>query len=395
MNERRLTRWVLALAALVATLLSAATARADGRLVATCTNIELFKPVAAYSWMGDSQAKPQVIVSRQDTCLNAVLYAPPEGVRTGTEPGIVIVQGAGGDSSELGWAGRYLAGHGYVALVIVQRDQGGSEMIAPEVPALFVDPAALLDGGERLTQVFPGLPPAFNMDNAVDAAESGIDFLLSSANPFPVDASRIGAAGHSEGARGVSAAQDLDGGPGGRIQAIVAFDNLTADWSGDEGVCSGGQPQSAVTGGQIPFSSYPITPRVPAMGQACDSGSTTLPPDAKEFAFGKWKAAGLPTAELVFAGWNHFAWANVPPPAANSNLDIEHQIASYYAGAWFDAYLRGDSTGITRLLADQLSGLDAANGSKKVDLLSTYFRSGVYLPDRGVTDCDDFRAGCP
>jgi len=379
------------IASMVAALVAAASlARADARLL-PCKNLELFKPVAAYGWMGESRAEPKVIVSRQDTCLNAVVYAPADGARTGSEPGIVIVQGAGGDSSELGWAGRYLAGHGYVALVIVQRDQGGSEMIAPEPPALFVDPAALVGGDERLTQVFPGMPPAFNMDNAVDAAVSGIDFLLSDANPFAINPARIGAAGHSEGARGVSAAQDVDE----RIRAIVAFDNLTADWSGDEGVCSGGQPQSALTGGQIPFSSYPITPRVPAMGQACDTGSATLPPGAKKFAFSKWKEAGLPTAELAFAGWNHFAWANVPPAAENSNLDVEHQVASYYAGAWFDAYLRGDPTGITRLLADELTGLDGANGKTKVELLSTYFRSAVYLPDGGITDCEDFRAGCP
>jgi dienelactone hydrolase len=388
----------------LALALGAAPAPADQRLIATCTNVDYAvllrqSPVPAYGWMGASQAKAVPVMSRQNVCLNAVLYAPQGYAPSSMAdlvPGIVVVQGAGGDSAQLGWAGRYFAGHGYVALVIVQRDQGGSEFVAPGVPQIDLDPLALIGGTERLTQIFAGLPPGFNMDNAVDAALSGIDYLLSADNPFPVDPERIGASGHSEGARGVSVAQAIDD----RIDAVVAFDNLTGDWSGDSGVCSGGQPQSAITGGELPYSSYPIAPRVPAMGQACDSRLPTLASDAKETAFFKWKGASLPTAELSFQGWNHFAWANVPPASENSSLDIEHQVASYYAGAWYDAFLKGDATGITRLLADSISGMGgAADGSTRTALLSTFFHSGIYLPGSepggAVVDCTDFRNDCP
>ena len=372
----------------VIVLLFASAAIAQTRTV-PCTNYNPFTPQAQFPWMGDSNAQNLTVISKaSDACLNAVLYTPAQ-VPHPPMPAVVMALGATGDTENLGFAARYLAGNGYLVLIVAQQGQGGSEQISPSLCGTPTFPTELLDDGERLSQVCPGLPPDFNIDIAEDAIVSGIDYLMAQ-DQYEIDLRKIGAAGHSEGARGAAAAQMDDS----RISTIVAFDNLSSDRSGDEGVCSGGQPQSALTGGQVPDSSYPITPKVPAMGQACDNNVGKLPPDAKEFAFNKWYQAGLPSAEIVFKGWNHLAWAGTALDSYNGSADVQHQIAAYYALAWFDAYLRHDSTGITRLLAPTISMPNgAADGTSMRGLLSVTFHSGVYLPNDGphhsTIYCDD------
>jgi len=383
------TRTLAAGAALLTTAATCipATLHAAADRTIPCTNLQTFKPYPEYAWMGSSNATEETVLSRQGACLDAMLYTPTNPAAT--VPAVVLEPGSGGTTVDLGWAARYLAGNGYEALVVVQQGQGGSEVVQPSPCTPDVSTGILTDG-ERLTQVCTGLPPGENVDNAVDAISSGIDWLLSPANPLTVNQAEIGAGGHSEGARGASAAQATDS----RISAIVAFDNLTANYSGDQGDCSGGSAQAALTGGQIPGSSFPITPRVPAMGQACDVGKFVfqLPTSAKETSFLQWRGDGISGAELVFAGSGHLDWTG--EPAESSAKDVEHQDFAYYMKAWFDLFLLGDQTGLTRLEATSISGMStAADGATRASLLATDFTSALYVPASSV-DCTDFQADC-
>lgn len=111
-----------------------------------------------------------------------------------------------------------------------------------------------------------------------------------------VNRGRLGAVGHSLGARGVSVVQGLQPRPG----------------SGE-------------------LAGLPVVPPVPAMGQAADYGLTPTPfrpppdPDGKRAGFLACKDAGVPSYQLVVEGGTHYEWSLLPtfpttaweaPPAA-------------------------------------------------------------------------------
>ena len=240
------------------------------------------------------------------------------------------MHGLGGSQCGQFWAARTLAGRGYVALAITAPD-GEAEKLA--------------------------------------AIRAGIDLLRSPANPFAklTDRGAIGAAGHSQGANAVAQAQAADG----RIDAIVAFDNLRRYAAGDPGVAVGcnGQPRDE------------IAPRVPAMGQAMDLPCVNRPddlsPDLKKHGFEHWRAAGLPTMEIVFRGAIHEDWGG---GADGGPREAELRRAfSHYLVAWFDRWLEGRKGATDRLLARKVTGGPARR------LLSEQFLSGAAFP--GARGC--------
>jgi hypothetical protein len=313
--------------------------------------------------------------------LSGTVFAPrplPAGKRL---PVVVIGPGSGpGVETMYHWSARDLAGHGYVAVAIDPQGVGRSEAFprdpggchAPDGP----DPKAVCDG-----------VPFQQAGNYVDALRSGIDFAVSQRNPWRdlVDAGRIGIAGHSLAARAASYLQGVDR----RVGALVAWDNLASDLQGDAGSPSGGGAAGSVIGGELPGPGMPVTPRVPALGEANDNPGSTEPtntdPEQKKTAFAAWRKAGQPAMQVVFAGSGHLDWAQAPSNRSAAKLE-ELKLFEYYTRAWFDRWLRGDRSAAARLLARSVDG--KALG----DVLSTKWRSGAAFDGH---DCADVRAACP
>lgn len=278
---------------------------------------------------GVVRSRAATIPQRGGGSLEAKLFAPDSARQTGACPAVSLLPGGGAGISSVEWAASRLAASGYV-VVITKPTSGGSTA------------------------------------SYHTAAVSGIDFLVSRANPYRdgTDTTRIGAAGWSLGARTLTRTQAEDG----RVDAIVAWDNLAVSESGDAGspACTN-QPDRI------------RTPRVPALGQASDTCQPQQGREAKKTAFERWRAAGVPTMQVVFAGSNHFLWSAQAPEAG-------HDLSHYYTQAWFDRWLKGDATATQRLLTRSVE-------SRSLEaVLSSVFRSAAFLDGR---DCPDLRSGCP
>jgi hypothetical protein len=212
----------------------------------------------------------------------------------------------------------------------------------------------------------------------VDAIQTGLNYLTSPYDPFAgsVDPNELGAAGHSLSARAVSYAQMTDH----RIKAIVAWDNLASDLTGDAGSPSGGGDCGQLIGGEVPGSTHPVTPTVPALGEASDGRGSCEPtvtdPDLKKTAYEVWRHAGVPAMEVVFGGSTHTDWAQNNTTLSGTKL----QNFEYYTRAWFDRFLLGDTTADQRLLAATVNGQAASS------IFSTKWRSAAFLDG---TDCEN------
>jgi hypothetical protein len=284
------------------------------------------------------------------------------------------VPGSGpGVQSFYHWAARDLAAHGYVAVTIDPQGVGRSETFGRDG----CDPA----GG---IAACPGVPFQ-QAGNYVDALQSGIDYVLSSRNPWraAVDANEVGIAGHSLAARAASYLQGVDR----RVKAVVAWDNLASDLQGDSGSASGGGAAGALIGGELPGQGTPVRPRVPALGQANDNPGSTQPanrdPDLKKPGFALWRKSGQPSMELAFAGAGHLDWAQTHTTSAAKKVLFKR--FAYYTRAWFDRWLRHDRSATARLLARKVDGVDLPT------LLSSKFRSAAFLDGR---DCADLAKAC-
>lgn len=266
--------------------------------------------------------------------LDGRVYAPPT-TAVGPFPLIGLLPGGGVTLDSVEWAATRLVASGYVVVSV--------------------------------TPQFGAQTGSYNL-----ALKGALDFMFSSSNPFATATNRnlVGAAGWSIGARTLTQTQAEDP----RLDAIVAWDNLAVRPSGDEGT------PSACQSGRIP-SGPTVVPRVPALGQASDSCTPYLQPvDSKKTAWAHWRAAGVPSMEVVLANSNHALWS---ASGSAANWDKAH----YYTRAWFDRFLKGDTSATARLL-------ERSNvlGQSLSQVLSTQFRSAAFLDGR---DCADLRAACP
>jgi dienelactone hydrolase len=322
------------------------------------------EPYPSFTWQGAWHSREVWIPSEATGArLFATVFAPaPQPLSK--LPAVVMLPGSivgvqAGDQ----WAARDLAGHGYVAVTIDPQGQGRSE--------LFSLPPCQRPGDFGCADV-EQQPWFISIPNWLDALSSALDWLPTAADPFGdlVDTSRLGATGHSLGAHVVSLAQGTEP----RLKAIVAWDNLASLDQGDAG--------SAKCFG----SGNAVVPRVPAMGQASEACGI-LPPEAKKTAYERWRAAGLPTMELVFRGAEHIDWHQARDANGFGGNESQLRLFEHYQRAWFDRFLRGDTSADARLLAPSVDGVPRAA------LLSEQFLSAAFLPDLGI-DCADFRA-CP
>jgi hypothetical protein len=239
--------------------------------------------------------------------LTAKLFAPDPAVIAGPYPVITMLPGGGAGIDSVEWAAMRLADAGYVSIITLPASGGSTA--------------------------------SYNA-----AVRSGLDFLESAANPFLAECelTRVGACGWSLGARSLTRTQEEDG----RIDCLVAWDNLALSESGDAGSPSGG-------GSGIPVR----TPRVPALGQASEMGAAIS--TNKLTAFNHWRSAGVPVAQVSLAVGTtlaaHLKWGT-------AGSEAEHDLFHYHTQAWFDRWLKNDASGITRLTAPQVLG-SAASGA--------------------------------
>ena len=286
-------------------------------------------------------------------------------------PAVVILHGLGGKQSSMWWLGRYLAGRGYVALTVTT---AGNQAVSFQ-----------------------------------HAMQAMLDYLRTPSNPYAayIDTSRLGAVGHSAGARAASWVQDADHWTDATktvakpdaVRAVVAFDNLTSDLQGDSGTyllapqCTA----SAVAGQPVYTSgvaSTPITPRVPALGLASDQQSVTCPernvvadPDAKEAAWRVWRAAGIDSVELPLRDTDHLSFDQDASRTIKGDAHL-HDIGLLTL-VWFDRYL------VHHRSPQSLFGPTLV-GRPRADVLSAQFHAGAFIPDLGL-DCAHFEdaAACP
>jgi dienelactone hydrolase len=335
-----------------------------------------------FAWEGNWQERAVTFTSAASGAqLSGTIFAPnpppPKPV-----PGVVIVPGSGpGVQTQYQWAARELAGHGYVTLAVDPQGVGSSATFGKPVCSLGPSPPI------QATPC-PGVPFQQNA-NYVDAAESGIDFLVSATDPYRValNPSEIGLAGHSLGARAVSYVQSIDP----RVKAVVAWDNLASNLEGDAGSASGGGALGEVIGGGVPGASVPITPRVPALGEASDSAGLSDPsdtsPEIKKTAYDVWVQNGIPAMEVVFSGANHLDWAQDRTNAFSDETSLFR--FEYYTRAWFDLFLRHDASALARLTATSIGG------TPRTDVMSSKFYSALFLPAQGINCPVLTKPGCP
>lgn len=288
-------------------------------------------PGTACGGVGGTVRVASVMIPERGTraTLPARVFAPDATVLRAPCPLVSVLPGGGADITSVAWAAERLAASGYV--VIITLPSSGASTAAYHV-----------------------------------AAVSGIDYLQSPSNPYRVDTDtgRVGVAGWSLGARSLTRTQEEDL----RVDALVAWDNLAVRESGDEG-----SPACAFTGATT------RTPRVPAMGQA----SETCPGSgagAKLTAFQHWRTAGVPAMQVVFAGATHFWWGG---PGTEAQRNLSHA----YTRAWFDRWLKGDTSMTRALLGVTVPNADATVAA----VLSGAFTSAAAFDGR---ICPNLRSGC-
>ncbi len=326
--------------------------------------------------------------------LNGFVFSPKE---PGTYPGIVITTGSiQGYQQMYFWAAEGLAEAGYQVLTYDVQGQGNSDTFpAPE--------------NCTGLNTCKGVP--FQQSyNFFQGTEDALDFFLSDRNPrrSELDATRVGLAGHSLGASAVSVIGQCDS----RVKAIVAWDNLA--------------PAPASCAGQADGLSGAPSLTVPALGIASEyffnptPQSTAPNPDAKSAAFNQLKGAGTDTMQVNLRSSTHLEYTYVPYILPASRLG--ERVAWHYTLAWFDRYVKGDTSATQRLTETSFDGSGdassigagtfdperaAANpadpeagnvpyriaGLPVKDRVSFYYRSSYSL-DGGALTCADLRAGC-
>jgi hypothetical protein len=130
-------------------------------------------------------------------------------------------------------------------------------------------------------------------------------------------------------------------------------------------------------------------------------GSPTEGPDPmreEKTGFTTWKKAGVDTMMIVPRASTHLEYTDITlaMPASRYGQDV----ASFYAQAWFDKYLKHDRGADARLLAQSFTYLEPVDVGvwkpvtlKRADRLSFYYCSGYAMTSTGTND-DLAKVGC-
>ncbi|MFN4329803.1 MAG: alpha/beta hydrolase family protein [Limnobacter sp.] len=291
-------------------------------------------------------------------------------------PAIVIKNGSVQASEQLyWWAAQRLVRAGYLVLTGDPRGQGRSDFSTPTGE----------QGGNFNGRVF------------FEGLVNDLDFLMSSpSQPYPhqarcagtyptptalfnpmhafVDKDRIGIAGHSYGAGGVTWVQSYGAqgsepwpgllSPSNPVKAIVAWDALGSSKAPTSatltslfptGGSAGSLPENPLTS---PGGTPPVVPQVPALGFTSEYGFTPVPfvrnPPRDEHlsGFKEWQAAKVPVMQVTVAGSTHLDYSlGSVLPASSWCPEIVNNactggwaspLIAHYTLAWFDRYLKAE-----------------------------------------------------
>ena len=351
--------------------------------------------IRLYDWgpKGYGQVQPVLFTNRSGATISGHVWATKAG--PAKRPLVVITSGSlQATDAMYWWAAQTLAKSGYVVITSDPQNQGMSDTFG--------------EGKDRLS----GTASQVTYDTFYDGTTDALDFMLSDPknpycprlsksqtshcakqqrrvagglatayNPFwkLVDPSRIGLAGHSAGAIGVSYIGQLDK----RVDAVVAWDNI-CEPSGCLFKPSGPAPE----------------PRVPTLGFSEDYLAALIPNPISLLADSKkFSDAGVDSGQIMINGGTHFEYSYIPFPAFSATLR-GIQMTDWYTTAWFDKYLQDDPTADARLTTTRWRNdaedrrVDPAN---RGNIFSFLFRSRLqFTLDSGQAfTCENLRAGCP
>jgi dienelactone hydrolase len=328
-----------------------------------------------YGWgpKGYGLVEPVLFTARDGATISGHVWATRAG--PAKRPGIVITDGSVQADEPMYWyAAQALAKDGYVVLTFDPQGQGQSDFSgeAPDqnegVPAQ-TDGRPFFDGTEDAIIFLvstPGLPytpvPSCNGGTSHAAKQNrrvaeGLDTAY---NPFwnRLNRRKIGLAGHSYGAAGVSYIGQWDR----RVKAIVAWDNLGTPTP--KGVKFNGQ-QVGEEGCVNPADRTTARIHTPALGMSADyflppEPNTSQPnPRAKSTESFAYSRAHVATGELIIRGGSHLDFSFIPfPPAYMPNPPFGATLRgadmiTWYTSAWFDKYLKHSCTADRRLLTQR------------------------------------------
>jgi dienelactone hydrolase len=380
--------------------------------------------VRFYDWQKDGYGlmQPVLFTARDGATLSGTVWATKAGPPK--RPGVVITTGSVQAPETLYWGlAATLAKHGYVVLTYDVQGQGRSDTFGegPDhdegVPAQSGQP--FYDGTEDaldflLSDRRHPYEPRLSCGNAnggVGTDHSAkqdrrvAEGFNAAFDPFGklVDHARIGIAGHSLGASAVSFVGQEDP----RVDAIVAWDNLSAPGAGFAGTPScPSNPDSRAK--------PPITK--PALGMSADYFLVPEPytsdpdPQSKNQGFIAYKQAGVDSMQANIRGGTHYEFSflagnTLPYPLGTATLRGMDMVA-WYTTAWLDRYVgcQGNAgckrSADARLLSDRWRNDPREaeiDPSGDPNLYSFYFPSRYDLHRAGGTEvtCDDMRGSCP
>src|SRR3954447_2550493 len=363
-----------------------------------------------YDWdaKGYGISKKVLFTARNGATLSGRVWMTREG--PAQRPGIVITNGSVQAPERVYWfAAQALAKAGYVVLTWDPQGQGQSDTQGESPDQIEGTPAQsdgrpFFDGTEDAINFFFSTPS--KPYEPVKSCESGTNHapkqdrrvkagLNTANNPFwrSLDQSRVGIAGHSFGAAGVSYIGQQDP----RVKAIVAWDNLGAPGPGEGRI--GERPCPADPSLRVPAA---ITK--PALGMSADyfippTPNTSDPdPLAKSTESRAYSAKGVDTGQIIIHGGTHYDFDWVPNQGFPATLRGADEI-DWYTTAWFDKYVKGDPTADRRLVTDRWrrdSQEAAVDPNGDGNMFSFYYRSrlDIGLADGGRFLCEDMRPGC-
>jgi dienelactone hydrolase len=372
--------------------------------------------VRLYDWQakGYGIVQPVLFTARNGATLSGHVWATKAG--PARRPGIVITNGSVQADEQLYWyAAQALAKAGYVVLTWDPQGQGQSDTQGESPDQQEGTPAQsdgrpFFDGTEDAIDFFLSNPkhpyepvPSCNSGTSHAAKQNrrvraGLDAAY---NPFwkLLDPSRLGIAGHSYGAAGVSYIGQWDP----RVKAIVAWDNLAKPDPNQSTGASGGGPEEKGCVDPSQRTVPPITK--PALGMSADYFIPPVPntsqpdPMAKSTESVAYSKLGVDSGEIIIRGGTHYDFSFIPNNSFTASLRGADEIA-WYTTAWFDRYVKGDPGAVKRLLTDRWrhdSQEAAVDPHGDGNMFSFYYRSrlDIGLPGGGRFDCEDMRPGCP
>src|SRR5947209_7166073 len=396
-----------------------------------------------YDWQakGYGVVQPVLFTARNGATLSGHVWATRAG--PAKRPGIVITDGSAQADEQMYWyAAQTLAKAGYVVLTFDPQGQGQSDTRgeAPDQNEGFpaqTDGRPFFDGTEDAINFFFSTPShpyvpesscSTGTSHTAKQARRVREGLDAPYNPYwRLLNGRLGLAGHSYGAAGVSYIGQWDP----RVDTIVAWDNLSQ--------AAPGKGNMSFPPGEAGCPAHPgdrtdMTMKLaaghgkPALGMSADyflppTPNTSDPPSAsyckgvearyeagqppsqndglgcKSLASDEYSRHGMDSGEIVIRGGSHLDFSFIPDHAYGATLRGADLVA-WYTTAWFDKYLKGDPTADRRLLTNRWRhDIQEADVDPDHDgnMMSFYHLSRLdfHLANGSKVDCEDLRAGCP